>query len=191
MISVHELIHKRRSGRVIDPSRFVANEKILSLLEAARWAPSCFNNQPWRFVVSTGESLERVKDTLSRGNAWGRKASLVITIASKPDLGCQKTGREYYPLDIGLAVENLLLQGIHLGLVVHPIAGFDEGELKSVLKIPDEYRVHTIVIVGYPGSLSEVDEQLREREEAPRERKKLEEIVFWEEWNQSNPIYDR
>ncbi len=187
MIPVHELIHKRRSGRVIDPSRFVANKKILSLLEAARWAPSCFNNQPWRFVVSTGESLERVKDTLSRGNAWGRKASLVITIASKSDLGCQKTGREYYPLDIGLAVENLLLQGIHLGLVVHPIAGFDEERLKTVLKIPEEYRVHTILIVGYPGSLSEVDEQLREREEAPRERKKLEEIVFWEEWNQSNP----
>jgi nitroreductase len=187
MIPVHELIQKRRSSRVIDPDRPVENEKILSLLESARWAPSCSNNQPWRFVVSTGKSLEIVKEALSRGNAWARNASLIIAIASKPDLGCQKTGREYYHLDIGLAVENLLLQGIYLGLVVHPIAGFDEEKLKTVLKIPDEYRVHTIVIIGYPGSLSEMDEQLRERENAPRERKKLEEIVFWEGWNQSNP----
>jgi nitroreductase len=182
MVPIHELIQERRSSRVIDPNRFVGKEKVMSLLESARWGPSCFNNQPWRFVVSTGDSLERVKETLSRGNAWAKHAPLIITVTSKPDLGCQKTGREYYPLDIGLAVENLLLQGIHLGLVVHPIAGFDEEKLKEALKIPDPYRVHTIIIVGYPGSLNEVDEALREREKEPRERKRLEEIVFWEEW---------
>ncbi len=102
----------------------------MSLLEAARWAPSCFNNQPWRFVVSRGESLDAVRDCLSRGNGWARRATLIFTIASKPDLDCQIKGRDYYPLGIGLAVENLLLQAIHLGLVVHPIAGFNEERVK-------------------------------------------------------------
>ena len=182
MIPAHDLIMKRRSGRVFDPNRPIEAEKIHCLIEAARWAPSCSNNQPWRFVVSKGKSLESVKECLSRGNSWARRAPLIFTIASKPDLDCQITGRDYYPLGVGLAIENLLLQGIHMGLVVHPIAGFKEKRVKEVLGIPDEYRVHALVIVGYPGSTDGLDETILEKEKTPRVRKPIEEIVFWEEW---------
>jgi len=182
MTSLHDFIARRRSGRMIDPRRAVEEEHVLSLLEAARWAPSCSNNQPWRIVVSRNESLDAVKACLSRGNAWALDAPLILTFASRPDLDCQIKGRDYYPLGIGLAVENVLLQGIHLGLVMHPIAGFREPEVMRALAIPEDYRVHTLVIVGYPGSVEDADASVAEREKAPRERKPLEEIVRWETW---------
>ena len=182
MIALHELIERRRSGRIIDPERQVEEEKIRSLLEAARWAPSCFNNQPWRFIVSRGRSLDAVKECLSKGNAWAKRAPLILTVASKPDLDCQIKDRDYYTLGIGLAVENLLLQSIHLGLVVHPIAGFSERKVKKALHIPEVYRVHTLIIVGYPGSSDGLEDWVLEKEDALRERKPLEEIVFWEGW---------
>jgi len=182
MIPVHDLIAKRYSSRIIDPNRSLEKEKILSLLEAARWAPSCFNNQPWRFIVSIGESLPSVKECLSKGNAWAKNAPLILTVTSKPDLDCQIKDRDYYTLGLGLAIENLLLQGISLGLAAHPIAGFSETKITKMLCIPTDYRVHALVIVGYPGDRDHVDEQTFEKEQAPRERKKLDEIVFWEKW---------
>lgn len=182
MTPLHELIARRRSGRVIDPRRAVDEEDVLTLLEAARWAPSCSNYQPWRIVVSQKDSLEAVKACLSRGNAWALNAPLILIFASKPDLDCQIKGRDYYPLGIGLAVENVLLQGIHLGLVMHPIAGFREEEVKAALGIPVDYRVHTLVIAGHPGMPEDVDETVMVKERAPRERKPLEEIVHWERW---------
>jgi nitroreductase len=182
MYPLHALIQRRESRRVIDPFRSVEEEKIESLLEAARWAPSCSNNQPWRFVVSQTTSLDSVRDCLSRGNDWARNAPLIITVASKPDLDCQISGRDYYPLGLGLAIENLLLQGIHMGLVAHPIAGFKENVVKEVLNIPVEYRVFTLIILGYPGSSDDVDETTLEKEKIPRVRKETEEIIFRESW---------
>ena len=179
---VHELIRKRKSGRVFDPNRQVEEEKLFSLLEAARWAPSCANNQAWRFIVSQKVSLEKVKACLSRGNAWAQHAPLILSVVSRPDLGCQRTGRDYFTLDLGLTIENILLQGIYMGLVIHPIAGFDEEEVKIVLDIPDDYRVYALIIVGYPGILKDMDERTLEKEKAPRARKSLDEIVYMEKW---------
>ena len=188
MTMLHDLITRRRSGRIIDPHRNIEEEHILSLLEAARWAPSCANNQPWRIVVSKDKSLDAVKACLSRGNAWALNAPLILTFTSKLDLDCQIKGRDYYPLGIGLAVENVLLQGIHLGLVMHPIAGFREYEVKEALGIPEEYRVHTLVIAGYPGRPDDVDASVLEKENVPRERKSLDEIAFAEMWEKPFPI---
>jgi nitroreductase len=185
MYPLHDLIQGRESRRIIDPRRSIEEEKIFSLLESARWAPSCGNSQPWRFVVSRDESLENVKNCLSRGNNWALNAPLIFIPVSKSDLDCQITGRDYYPLGLGLAIENMLLQGIYMGLVMHPIAGFKEGPLKEILNIPEEYSIYAIIIVGYPGSPEDVDERTLEKENAPRERKPLEEIVFWESWEET------
>ncbi len=179
---LHSLLRARKSGRIIDPNRTIESEKILSLLEAGRWAPSCSNNQPWRFVVSRGISLEGVKTCLHPGNEWAKRAPLIVTVASKADLDCLIAGREYYLLGLGLAIENFLLQAVHLGLIGHPIAGFNEEKVKAVLKIPKEYRVHVLLIVGYPGFEKDVDESILAKEKAPRIRKPLEEIAFWERW---------
>jgi nitroreductase len=184
MAELHPLIRNRRSGRAIDPGRLIPDETIVTLIEAARRAPSCFNHQPWRIVVSRGQSLDSVRSTLSRGNAWAQDASFILTFASKPELGCQKTGRDYYPLDLGLAIENVLLQGIYMDLIMHPIAGFDEIRLKESLHIPDDYRVHALVIVGCPLPADRMESFQREKEFRPTERKSVEEIVSWEGWFQ-------
>ncbi|NQT25436.1 nitroreductase family protein [candidate division KSB1 bacterium] len=184
MKSIDPLIRKRHSARAIDPDRPVPDETLETLIEAARWAPSCFNNQPWRIVVSKDKSLPKVKECLSRGNGWAQDAPVIFTFASKPELGCQKTGRDYFPLDLGLAIENILLQGISMGLVMHPIAGFDEILLKESLRIPDEYRVHALVIVGHPLPAERMESSQREKEAQPSERKSAEEIVSWEGWPQ-------
>jgi len=178
---IHPLIEGRRSGRLIDPDRIVADKIIYSLIEAARWAPSCYNNQPWRFVVCRDQALVRVKSCLSKGNAWALNAPLIIAIVSTPELGCRSKGRDYYCLDMGLAIENCLLQGIDFGLVMHPIAGFDEEELKLMLKIPDKYRVFALIIVGYPETTNSKDGNSTDTEERTS-RKPLKEILFWEGW---------
>ena len=166
---------------MIAPDRLVADEIICTLIEAARVAPSCSNNEPWYFIACRGKALNNVKSCLTRGNAWALNAPLVIAVASKPELGCQRDGRDYYSLDMGLAVENCLLQGIHLGLVMHPIAGFDELKLKSVLAIPDDYRIFVCIVIGYPGVKAQENDNVREADEE-KTRKSLNEILFWEGW---------
>ena len=179
---VHPLILSRKSSRVINPRDNVADSEIRTLLEAARWAPSCSNNQPWHFVVSREKSLDAVKMALNRGNAWANNAPLIITVTSKPDLDCLIMDREYYTLGLGLAIENLLLQGIYMDLVVHPIAGFSESKVKTALRIPEPYRVHALIIIGHPGSVSDVDERTIERESKIRIRRVQGEFTHWESW---------
>jgi len=183
MTEIHPLVKNRYSGRAIDPDHIIPDEMIRTLIEAARRAPSCFNNQPWRIVISRGESLSAVKNCLSRGNAWAQAASVIFTFASKPELGCQKTGRDYYTLDLGLAIENMLLQGISMDLVMHPIAGFREIDVKAVLHIPEDYRVHALVIAGYPLSLELMNEEQKTQETQRTSRKSTDEIVSWEGWS--------
>ncbi len=178
-------IANRRSRRIIDPQRTIDPAVIRDLLEAARWAPSCSNNQPWRFVISVAESLVQVKEALTKGNAWARQAPLIITVASNPDLDCRIKDRDYFTLGLGLAVENILLEGTSRGLVVHPIAGFSERKVKEALDIPEEYRVHVLIIIGHPGDPEKAEPDLVKRENATRERKPLGDIVFQEGWQKS------
>lgn len=182
MPEIHPLIKNRRSSRTIDPELSVSDEIIHTLIEAARWAPSCFNHQPWRIVVSRDTSLDAVKAALSRGNSWALDAPVILTFASKPDLGCRITGRDYYPLDLGLAIENLLLQGVSMGLVMHPIAGFDEIRLKGALRIPEVFRVHALVVAGYPLPAQRMMREQREGEAEIRTRKSIQDILTWESW---------
>lgn len=165
--------------------RKVSGETVRCLVEAGRWAPSCFNNQPWRMIVCRNQSLETVKQQLAKGNSWALRSPLIIAVASRPELDCQIKGRNYYTLGIGLTVENMLLQGISMGLVMHPIAGFKEEGVKSALNIPAEYRVHVLIICGYPGSREDADQSVLKEEDAPRQRKPVEAICSEETWSKN------
>jgi nitroreductase len=184
---LHPLIRDRRSARAFDPTRPVESGKLRSLLEAARWAPSCSNLQPSRFIVCTGPSLDGVRQCLNPGNAWAKRAPLIVAAAADAQSGCRIRGRDYAPLDLGLAVENLILQGIGLGLAMHPIAGFDEIRLKTALAVPVETRVYALVVAGYPGSESDLDADTLAKERLPRTRKPATEIIFWESWGRIAP----
>jgi len=177
-----EEIMKRRSGRAFS-DKPVSDEMLNSILEAARWAPSCANAQAWNFVVlRDSEVRTKAHEALSRGNAYAKAAPVMILVAAKEDGGCPAHGLPYFTMDVGLAVENMLLQTVHLGLMGHPTAGWNETQLKELTGIPDEYRIVTVVFIGYEGDPSMLDERTLEKEKAPRKRKELSEIVHWNGW---------
>lgn len=173
---------KRRSGRAFS-DKPISDDMLESILEAGRWAPSCMNTQAWNFVVLRDpEVLAKAHESLSRGNAYAKAAPVMIIVAAKEDGGCPSHGLPYFMMDVGLAVENILLQTVHLGLLGHPTAGWNEDQLKNTVGIPDEYRIVTVVFIGYEGDSKMLDERSREKEKAPRTRKDLSEIVHWNKW---------
>jgi len=175
-------IMKRRSGRSFT-NKPISDEMLNSILEAGRWAPSCANRQAWNFVVLRDkDALVRGHEHLSRGNAWGKAAPVMIIVAAKEDGGCPSHGLPYFMMDVGLAVQNMLLQAVHLGLLAHPTAGWDEDGLKEEFKIPPDYRIVTVVFFGYEGDFDKLDERTREKEKNPRTRREISEIVHWNNW---------
>jgi len=177
-----EEIMKRRSGRAFS-DKPVSDEMINSILEAGRWAPSCSNTQAWNFIVlKDTQLLSKAHEALSRGNAYAKAAPVMIIVAAKEDGGCSSHGLPYFMMDVGLTVENMLLQTVHLGLLGHPTVGWNEEMLKEVTGIPIAYRIVTVVFIGYEGDPEMLDERSREKEKAPRIRKDLSEIVHWNGW---------
>ena len=149
-MDVKQAIHERRAFRSLEPIEISA-QLINELAESAQLAPSCFNNQPWRFVfVYDSLVIEQLHSSLSSGNKWAFKASLIVAVFSNKDYDCQvgRPAREYYLFDTGMATAFLILRATEMGLVAHPIAGFNEEIVKSVLKIPEDVTVITLVIIG-------------------------------------------
>lgn len=158
-------------------------DTVASLIEAARWAPSSSNNQPWRFVLVSGEAaLAGVRAALTRGNSWAKAAPLLVVVTANPEDDTIKDGKPYYLFDCGLAVQNLLLQATAMGLHCRPMVGWNESTVKEALGLPEENRVVVLVAVGYPGDVDDLDEQTRAKEEAPSSRKPLAELVHWDRW---------
>lgn len=179
------VIDRRESRRAIDP-RPLEPGILRAILEAARQAPSCANNQPWRFVtVDDPAVLARVHEGLNAGNTWAKRAPVLIAVAANPADDLISNERPYYAFDCGLAVENLLLQATEFGLVCHPMAGFKEPVVKEALGIPDEVRILVVIALGYPGNLADLDEATQAKELSPRTRKGYDEIVFMNGWPQN------
>jgi nitroreductase len=178
-------IEKRKSRRALS-NKAIQPEIIERLMTAATWAPSCFNNQPWRFIVVNEESfLKGIKAALSEGNYWARSAPLIIAVCTKVDLGCRSSdGRDSAFFDTGLAVENLILQAVKEGLIAHPIAGYTPSVVKRVLSIPEDYTVLTLVIIGYPGDPALLNEKHRQAETGERQRNPLDKAVMYDRWKE-------
>ncbi len=143
-----DAIKKRRAYRSIEPID-ITPESIHDLAEHAGLAPSCYNKQPWRFVFVYGrEMLEHIFTALSQGNDWAKKAAMIVAVSSRKDLDCLVKNREYYLFDTGMATAFLMLRATELNLVCHPIAGYDEEKVKTILAVPDDFTVITLLIVG-------------------------------------------
>ncbi len=186
MAKIIEEIVKRRASRAVASDKTVEAEKIAAIIEAGSLAPSCFNNQPWRFVVvDERERRESLIACLASGNYWARNAAAIIAVAAKYDLDCRlDDARDYALFDTGLAVQNCLLQAVREGLIAHPIAGFDAVRAKQLLGIPGDYILITLIIIGYRGDSGSLDEKHRILEAAARERKKSESFCFYNTWNE-------
>lgn len=159
-MNVKQAIETRRAYRSLAPLE-VTPELLEDLAQAAQLAPSCFNNQPWRYVaVYDSPQLDHLKDgALSRGNAWARGASLILAVCSQKELDCIIKDREYHLFDTGIATAQLILRATELGLIAHPIAGYKPDKVREVLGIPEEVTVIALVVVGKPGDLSEEKER--------------------------------
>ena len=186
---IHELIAERWSpygfnGRPVQP------ETLGSLFEAARWAASSFNEQPWSFLVASANGdrvgFDRLAACLVPGNAeWATKAPvLALSVASQNFTRNGKPNR-HAAHDVGLAVGNLILQAQALGLSVHQMAGFDADKARTDLAIPEGHEPLAMLAIGYAGFAEGFSEQLAERESAPRQRRELASMVFGARWEEA------
>lgn len=178
---IHELLEQRWSPRAFD-GRSLDGPILRRLVEAVRWAPSCFNEQPWRLLIAPREDeaeFERMLGCLAETNqTWAEEAgALMISVARTTFTRNGKPNRHALH-DVGLAVAQLTLQATSMGLGVHQMAGFSTEEARRRYQIPAEYEPVAAIAVGYPGDPDRLPDGLREREVAPRERRPQEEIAF-------------
>lgn len=180
------LIHSRRAYRALTP-KTISREEIEKVAELVSLAPSCMNNQPWRFLfVQDTVKLQELVNTLNRGNLWAKSASLIIAVFSKADLDCQISDRDpYFTFDTGMATAYLILLLTEMGLVAHPIAGFNSIIAKKVLNIPAEMSLITLIIVGKHTDIfpEEMNEKQRLTEQQRPKRKSTNEFIFYDSYS--------
>ena len=177
-------IARRRSPRAFDPVHELSAVDLATLLEAARWAPSAMNRQPWAFLVGhRGDpTFKGVADALSGNNqVWAPAASALLVAMVRHDAVAERTsaGRAY---ELGLAVGQLSVQAEAMGLVTHQMGGFDAEQLRAEFAIPEHLRPVVVIAVGAPGDPAQLPATLRSRETAQRERQPQSDWVFTEGW---------
>ena len=182
----HKVIASRRSGRAF-ADRAVEPEKIERMIEAARWSPSCANRQPWRYVIvgKADPGRAALEDALDAGNAWAKKAPVLIVGGARKGDAAIVESREYYLHDAGLATMSLLYRGVDQGLLVHPMAGWKEEAVKAALSMPADFSPIVVVAVGYAGRREDLDEETRRKDDRPRARKAAGEIAFSGRWGEA------
>jgi nitroreductase len=188
---VHELIRQRWSPRAF-ADRPVEAAKLGSLLEAARWAASSYNEQPWAFVVATRDQAadyRRLLECLVEFNqGWARTAPVLLLAVAHLHLSNNGQPNTHAHHDVGQALANLALQAVADGLAIHQMAGILPDKARATFAIPSGWDAVTAAAIGYPGSTAALPEKMRARETAPRQRKPLEEFVFAGGWGQVSPI---
>jgi nitroreductase len=182
---IHELIVKRWSPYCFD-ERSVTDEDLRSLFEAARWAPSSFNEQPWSFVVAKKENSEEFARVLSClvevNQAWAKAAAaLALGITSLKFAHNGKPNRVAIH-DLGLSTGNLVLEATARGLFVHQMAGIFPDKVREIYEVPEGYEPMTAIAIGYAGERKDLPQELAQRDIARRPRKPLKEIVFSGKW---------
>lgn len=158
----------------------INREDLMRLFEAARWAPSSYNNQPWRFLYARRDTDPWAVffDLLVEANrAWAKRAAALIVVVSKKTFDHNGKPSITHSYDTGAAWQNAALQGSLLGLVVHGMQGFNYDKARTVLNVPDEFQVEAMIAVGKPGMKEDLPPALQERE-FPSERKNVFEIAL-------------
>ena len=175
---IDDLFLSRWSPRAMT-GEAIAEEDLLTLFEAARWAPSSYNNQPWRFLYARRdtEHWQTFFDLMVEFNqSWAKNAAVLVVFISRTHFQFNGEPSVTHSFDTGAAWENLALQGWRKGFVVHGMQGFDYEAARSALSIPKEFAVEAMAAIGLPADPATLPPELREKE-APSERRKLEESI--------------
>lgn len=179
-MNVTEAIKIRRAYRSLDPTE-ITSDLIHDLAYHASLSASCNNNQPWRFVfVHDKEQLNKLYNLLPKGNKWMEQSSMIIAVFSRQGDDCVARDRVYNLFDAGMGTAFLILRATELGLVAHPVAGYDQESVKQLLSIPQEYQVITLINVGkHSDAISPLlsEKQIATEKERPP-RKNFEEYSY-------------
>lgn len=182
-VEINRLIAKRWSPRVFDADHAIEDDKITALMEAAHWAPSCFNEQPWRFIVCNRHSNEvawqyAVSCLAPKNQLWAKDAPLLIMACANEEFSYNGSANRWAQYDTGAASENICLQATSMGLFAHQMGGFDAERAHEVFKIPQQITPMAMIAVGYIGDIKKLDASFVEAEKANRERKALDNNFF-------------
>ncbi|MGH6841706.1 MAG: nitroreductase family protein [Methylocella sp.] len=188
---VHEFIARRWSPYAFD-GRHVSQSDLHSLFEAARWAPSSYNEQPWSYIVATKEDpgqFERLLSCLVEGNqAWAKRAPvLALGVVSLKFKSNGKDNRAAVH-DLGLAAGNLVFEATARGLAVHQMIGILPDKAREMYGIPQGHEAWTALAIGYRGDPASLPGPLQQRDFAARRRRKLSEFVFTGSWGSPSPL---
>jgi nitroreductase len=161
--------------------RDVSAADLKIIFEAARWAPSSYNEQPWRFFVGHrgSETYNKILDALVPSNQdWAKSAPVLILGVTKTRFSHNDSPNNYAGHDLGAAMALMAVQATALGLAAHQMAGFDWGKARESFAIPDTYAMGSVMALGYQGGLGDLQEKFQAQEQSPRSRKPLSEIVL-------------
>lgn len=156
----------------------VPEEALMAMVEAASFAPSCFNEQPWRFLIATGERREKLLATLTPQNQeWaGRAPALVLTLAKKTFTYNGKENR-WHLSDTGCATGLFMMEAERRGITAHPMAGFNRTAAQEAFQIPDDFEIVHVMAIGWPGDAHLLSEKNQQRNH-PQPRKAIEELLL-------------
>ena len=184
---IHEIIARRWSPRALDPSKPVSREHLHSLIDAARWAPSCYGDEPWRYIVfdrfGDESSWQKAFECLVPGNqSWCRNAPVLMISIADTLFEFNDSPNRFGQYDTGAASENLVLQAASLGLAAHQMGGYDPELARKLFSIPERYVCMSMIAVGHPASPEILEEALKEKELAERTRKPASSRFFEGTW---------
>ena len=188
---IEDILRRRWSPRAFS-ERSLEPEKLQSLFEAARWAASSFNEQPWNFIVASKQNPEqhaRLLSCLVEGNQrWARAAPVLMASVAK--LNFEKTGKpnRHAFHDVGLAVQNMIVQATALGLFVHQMAGFSPEKVREIYGVPDGFEPVAAMAIGYGLAADELPEASREFDLGARSRKPVGGFVFEGHWGETSRL---
>lgn len=170
--AVHELIAKRWSPRSFDPNRDVAHKDLIVLLEAARWAPSCFNAQPWRFIVCQKSKNEAhwktaLDSLVEKNRQWAKNAPILMLVAAVETFSHNGKPNRWAMYDTGAASLSLSLQATAMGLIVHQMGGFDAEKSREAFNLPEDCRPMAMMAMGYQSGGFEDGLKAPERSRVP------------------------
>lgn len=185
---IHDILQNRWSPRSFDADKNIDSQTLTALLEAARWAPSCFNDQPWQFLVCNKTThlvaWEKLLSTLGEKNQiWAKNAPVLMLSLAMHDFGHNGKPNRWSGYDTGAASISLCLQATSMGLATHQMGGFDAEQCKQIFDLPDTCSPMSVIAVGYQANAGQLPDDLKEAELKARSRKPLTECFHFGSWD--------
>lgn len=189
-VEIQETIANRWSGRAYNADKPVTQEEETALLEAARWAPSCYGDQPWRFVVCNKRknpgAWQKAFDTLAESNqAWAKNAPLLVLVCANTLFRHNGKPNRWAGYDTGAAAENMCLQATALRMVAHQMGGFSVDAARAAFGVPAQFELMAMIAIGHGDTPESLPDELRERQLSPRQRLEIGELFFDGDWEKS------